>query len=60
MWTIPLSSPLCRLVSALALVSGKVPGKGGGKGGGGGAGAKVNPSELIIIREGEINVYNLG
>lgn len=39
---------------------GTEPGKGGGKGGGGGAGAKVNPSELIIIREGEINVYNLG
>ncbi len=32
---------------------GTEPGKGGGKGGGGGAGAKVNPSALIIIRDGD-------
>lgn len=39
---------------------GTEPGKGGGKGGGGGAGAKVSPSALIVIRDGEVNVYNLG
>lgn len=36
------------------------PGKGVGKGGGGGAGARVNPAALIVIRDGEVNVYNLG
>lgn len=39
---------------------GTEPGKGGGKGGGGGAGAKVSPSALIVVRDGEVNVYNLG
>lgn len=39
---------------------GTEPGKGGGKGGGGGAGAKVSPSALVVIRDGEVNVYNLG
>jgi len=39
---------------------GTEPGKSVGKGGGGGAGAKVSPSALIVIRDGEVNVYNLG
>ena len=39
---------------------GTEPGKGGGKGGGGGAGAKVTPAALIVIRDSEVSVYNLG
>lgn len=34
--------------------------KGGiGKGGGGGAGARISPTALIIIQEGEVKVYSL-
>lgn len=33
---------------------------GGGKGSGGGAGAKVSPTALVIIQNGEVNVYSLG
>ncbi|OAT85222.1 GerW family sporulation protein [Desulfotomaculum copahuensis] len=35
------------------------PSRGGGKGGGGGAGARINPTALIIIQEGEVRVYSL-
>jgi len=33
---------------------------GSGKGSGGGAGAKVSPTALVIIQNGEVNVYSLG
>ncbi|MDD2554635.1 MAG: spore germination protein GerW family protein [Desulfotomaculaceae bacterium] len=45
---------------ATGVGEGTEPGKGGGKGGGGGAGARVTPAALIIIRDGEVDVYNLG
>lgn len=33
---------------------------GSGKGSGGGAGAKVSPTALVVIKDGDVNVYSLG
>jgi uncharacterized spore protein YtfJ len=38
---------------------GTEPNKSAGKGGGGGAGAKLSPTALVIIQEGDIKVYSL-
>ena len=38
---------------------GTEPSRGAGKGGGGGAGAKLSPTALIIVQDGEVKVYSL-
>ena len=45
---------------ALGDGEGTEPNKGGGKGSGGGGGAKITPTALLVVKDDDVQVFNLG
>ncbi|MEQ8201157.1 MAG: spore germination protein GerW family protein [Syntrophomonadaceae bacterium] len=45
---------------ALGGGEGSEPDKGGGKGSGGGGGAKITPTAFLVVRDDDVQIFNLG
>jgi len=45
---------------ALGDGEGSEPNKGGGKGSGGGGGARITPTALLVVKDDDVQVFNLG